>query len=405
MTYDEALSFIHSVLKFGSKLGLTNISELLRRLGDPQDKIRTIHVAGTNGKGSTSAMIAKILECQGYKTGLFTSPYIEDFRERIQINSEMISKEKLAELTGVVKQVCDDMVKDGFNHPTEFEVVTAIGFLYFANCDYAVIEVGLGGRLDATNVLKSPLVSVITLIDYDHTEYLGGTLAEIAYEKCGIVKPGVPVVTYGYQDDEALKVIEDSSKSNGSELYVAQRENRYNGIPIFPVMKGDHQKKNMQTVLETIRVLKKLGVEISDTSVINGIEGTQFIGRFEYIDSNLVIDGAHNSSGMKTFCDAVKELEYDRLIVVCGMLEDKSYCECAELIKDIADVIIATEPDSPRKLSAFKFADVLGTDLCFENPIDAVNYAKAIADDEDLIAVCGSLYLIGGIRLNFNVLK
>ena len=194
MNYEEAIAFIHSVLKFGSKLGLVNITELMRRLGDPQDKIKTIHVAGTNGKGSTSAMISKILELQGYKTGLFTSPYIEDFCERMQINSKNIPHDTLANLTERVKKVCSEMVADGFNHPTEFEVVTAIGFLYFADCDYAVIEVGLGGRLDATNVLKNPILSVITLIDYDHTEYLGETLPEIAYEKCGIIKPGVPSI-------------------------------------------------------------------------------------------------------------------------------------------------------------------------------------------------------------------
>lgn len=403
MNYDEALAFIHSVLKFGSKLGLANISELMRRLGNPQDKIKTIHVAGTNGKGSTSAMLAKILECQGYKTGLFTSPYIEDFCERIQINSEMIDRDTLARLTYKVKAVCDSMVEDGFNHPTEFEVVTAIGFLYFAECDYAVIEVGLGGRLDATNVLKAPVLSVITFIDYDHTEYLGETLAEIAYEKCGIIKPGVPVVSYPYQADEALGVIQKSAVEKNSKLYIAKAENKYNGIPIFPSMLGEHQKKNMQTVLEAVRVLKEYGCEISDVSVVNGIEKTKFIGRFEYIDDNLIIDGAHNSSGMKTFCDTVRECKYNRLIVVCGMLGDKSYEECAEMVSEVADVLIATEPDNPRKLPAEKFAEVLGTDLYFQSPLEAVSYAKAILEEGDLIAVCGSLYLIGEIRQKFRI--
>lgn len=401
MNYSEAIDFIHSVLKFGSKLGLTNITELMKRLGDPQDKIKTIHVAGTNGKGSTSAMIAKVLECQGYRTGLFTSPYIEDFCERMQINSENIPHDVLAELTERVKKVCDEMVADGFNHPTEFEVVTAIGFLYFADCDYAVIEVGLGGRLDATNVLSKPLLSVITLIDYDHTEYLGETLSEIASEKCGIIKRGVPVVSYGYQNPEALSVIKSAADERGCMLSVAEQSSFYHGFPVKPSMIGVHQIRNMQTVLEAVRVLTELGVEISDASVINGIEKTSFMGRFEFIDKNLVIDGAHNLSGMQTFCDAVKMLTYNRLIIVSGMLSDKSYSECAKLIREIADVIIATEPDSPRKLKAEDFATELGCNVWFEDSFEAVDYALAVADEGDIVAVCGSLYLIGGIRQKY----
>ncbi len=401
MNYDEAIGFIHSVLKFGSKLGLTNITELMNRLGNPQDRIKTIHVAGTNGKGSTSAMLSEILSEEGYKTGLFTSPYIEDFCERMQINGKNIPHDELARLTKRVKAVCEDMVADGFNHPTEFEVVTAIGFLYFADCDYAVVEVGLGGRLDATNVLSSPLVSVITLIDYDHTEYLGNTLSEIAFEKCGIIKPGVPVVTYGFQPEEALSVIEKTADERGCSLTVSKDRLSYNGFEVSPSMKGEHQIKNMQTVLSVVDVLKALGVRISDKSVVNGIKNTSFMGRFEFIDENLVIDGAHNISGMKTFCDTVKNCNYERLIVVCGMLSDKSYGECAKLLKETADVIIATEPDNPRKLDAKDFAEVLGTDVWFEAPKEAVLYAKAAAREGDLIAVCGSLYLIGEIRQKF----
>lgn len=401
MDYCEAIDYIHSVLKFGSKLGLCNITELMRRLGNPQEKIKTIHVAGTNGKGSTSAVLAEILKRQGYRTGLFTSPYIEDFCERMKINGKNIPHDKLAELTAAVKKQCDEMVKDGFNHPTEFEVVTAIGFLYFSDCDYAVIEVGLGGRLDATNVLKNPLLSVITLIDYDHTEYLGETLSEIAYEKCGIIKPGIPVVTYHYQPEEALEVIKDTCAERGCMLKISESTDKYKTYPIKPSLKGVHQLKNMQTVMAAVEVLIGLGVEISDKAVLSGIERTEFIGRFEFIDDNIVIDGAHNPSGIKALCECLSDVDYERKIIVCGMLADKNYKECASLIKSAGDVLIATEPDNPRKLDAEKFADELSTDLYFENSSEAVEYAKAIAREGDLICVCGSLYLIGGIRRNF----
>lgn len=401
MEYSEAIDYIHSILKFGSKLGLENITELMRRLGNPQDKIKTVHVAGTNGKGSTSAVLAEILRRQGYKTGLFTSPYIEDFCERMRIDGENISHEKLAELTETVRRCCDEMTADGFNHPTEFEVVTAIGFLYFADCDYAVIEVGLGGRLDATNVLKAPLLSVITLIDYDHMEYLGETLSEIAFEKCGIIKPGVPVVTYPEQPKEVLEVIKDTCAERGCSLEIAESTDKYKTYPIKPSLFGAHQLKNMQTVMAAVSVLKEIGVEISDKAVLSGIERTEFIGRFEFIDDNIVIDGAHNPSGVRALCDCLEAASCDRLIIVCGMLADKNYTECAEMFKKTGDVLIATEPDNPRKLSAERFAEALSTDLYFDNPSDAVNYAKAIAREGDLICVCGSLYLIGEIRHDF----
>lgn len=401
MEYSEAIDYIHSILKFGSKLGLTNITELMRRLGNPQNNFKAIHVAGTNGKGSTSVMLSEILRRQGYKTGLFTSPYIEDFCERIQINGENISHDELARLTEIVKSHCDEMVRDGFNHPTEFEVVTAIGFLYFAYCDYAVIEVGLGGRLDATNVLTKPALSVITLIDYDHMEYLGDTLTEIAYEKCGIIKPGVPVVTYPRQPLEALNVIENICKERGCELTIAENTEKYKSYTLKPSLLGNHQIKNMQTVISAVSVLTQNGTEICDTAVISGIERTQFIGRFEFIDKNIVIDGAHNPSGVSALCDCLREQKFDRIILVCGMLADKNYKECAEMLKNVGDVLIATEAPNPRKLDAKDFAEVLSTDLYFQNPQEAVNFAKAMAREGDLICVCGSLYLIGSIRREF----
>jgi len=198
MNYDEALDYIFGTLKFGSKLGLHNIGVLLKLMGDPQKKLKFVHVAGTNGKGSTTAFISSILTEAGYKTGVFISPYIQRFTERMRIGSEEISRDELAEITGFVKENVDKMIAMGENHPTEFEIVTAIAFEYFYrnNCDVVVLEVGLGGRFDSTNIIDTPLVAVITTISFDHTDRLGNTLPQIAFEKAGIIKPGGTVVRF-----------------------------------------------------------------------------------------------------------------------------------------------------------------------------------------------------------------
>ena len=214
MDYQEAIDFIHSTYKFGSKLGLSNIAKLTELLGNPQDSYKIIHIAGTNGKGSTSNMIHDVLMAAGYKTGLFISPYLEEFTERIQINKVYIDKESLARITSLVKEKIEIMLKEGSNHPTEFEVVTAIGFKYFQEqkIDFLVLEVGLGGRFDATNVVSNTLVSVITSISYDHMEYLGDTLEKIAFEKAGIIKENSIVVIYP-QEANIVNTIIDIAKA------------------------------------------------------------------------------------------------------------------------------------------------------------------------------------------------
>jgi len=220
MNYKEALDYIHGTYKFGSKLGLENIKYLLDLLGNPHRKLKIIHVAGTNGKGSTCSYIHSILKEAGYTVGLYTSPYLEEFTERIRINGEDIPKDKLANITAIVKEKIDIMVKEGKNHPTEFEVVTALAFYYYAeeNVDFVVLEVGLGGRLDATNVVENPLVSVITPIGLDHTEYLGDTLDKIAYEKGGIIKERGFVVCYP-QEEEVMEVFKNLCKERNSKLF------------------------------------------------------------------------------------------------------------------------------------------------------------------------------------------
>ena len=222
MTYEDALTFIHGTYRFGSKLGLENIKTLMEKLGNPQDQLKFIHIAGTNGKGSTAAMLSQMLMAAGYKTGLYTSPYLERFNERIQVNRKNIEDRAVAETAEKVRNEIQAMVADGHNHPTEFEVVTAMAFVYFKQmaCDVVVLEVGMGGRLDATNVIKSPLLSVITPLDMDHTDYLGDTIEAIAYEKAGIIKDRSPVVVHP-QVHSVERILEDICSERGSALTFA----------------------------------------------------------------------------------------------------------------------------------------------------------------------------------------
>ena len=305
MNYNEALSYIHGTYKFGSKLGLENIKYLLELLGNPHMDLKVIHVAGTNGKGSTSTFINSMLIEEGYKVGLFTSPYLEEFTERIRINGNNMPKDDLAEVTELVKLKVEVMLANGRQHPTEFEIVTAIAMLYYKmkKVDYVVLEVGLGGRLDSTNVIENTLVSVITPIALDHTEYLGDTLDKIAYEKGGIIKKNSCVVAHP-QEKEAMKVIENISAEKESTLTIAPVETikikKYDEFGItFDVniegvefndyeieLLGKHQVNNATVALTTIMALKKYHkIDVSEKSIRNGLKKAKLKGSIFYIES------------------------------------------------------------------------------------------------------------------------
>lgn len=408
MTIEQAMDFIHGTEKFGSVLGLDSVGELLRRLDNPQQKLRFIHVAGTNGKGSTCTMLARCLTKQGYRTGLFTSPYLEDFRERIRVDGEMIAPDRLAALTHRVAQACHDMVAEGWAHPTEFELVTALGFLYFLEqrCELVVLEVGLGGRFDATNIIPAPLVAVICVIARDHMEQLGETLPEIAGEKCGIIKPGSRVVCYGQQPEEALHTIRSCTEQVGVPLYLPSPEDvvlqeqgvfSYHSFTISLPLLGAHQIQNALTVLTTVEALRDCGLQIDTEKVEQAIGTVTFAGRIEQVRENLWLDGAHNRSGMEALCKTLQE-QNRRIVAVCGMLRDKEYEACAALLADVADVIVTTEPANPRKLPAEEFARVFSTPWFESDPQKALALAESLAHEDDLICVCGSLYLLGEIR-------
>ena len=424
MDYIQALDYIHGTWKFGTKLGLENISYLLQLLGNPHRKPRCIHIAGTNGKGSVAAMVASILEKAGYKTGLFISPYLEDFRERIQINRNYIPKDDLTRLTNAVKQKVEQMLAEGRPHPTEFEVVTAIGFCYFAeqNVDYAVIEVGLGGRLDSTNVID-PLVSVITSVDYDHKDILGDTLAQIAYEKAGIIKPGRPVVVYP-QQDEAMDVIKQVCQQRQSSLievsysdieaiddsidgqHFNYNKGKWTFNRLYIPLLGKHQLMNAATAITAVLVLREyMGVAISDKAIPEGLSVTEWPGRLELVHRQpyVLLDGAHNPQGAQSLADAIKNyFPHNRVIMVLGILADKDVNAILEVLVPLAAYIITTRPDSPRAMEAERLLLLVKEMNVQGQAIDSIECAVKtsldMAEPDDLVVISGSLYLIGRVR-------
>lgn len=416
---------IHEFNRFGMVLGLDRMEELLRRLGNPQDDLKVIHVAGTNGKGSVSKYLEEGLSACGYKMGLYTSPYIETFNERIRYAGADISDEDLEYYGQKVVSAAEAMVADGLDSPTEFEVVTAIAFLYFAGrqADITILEVGLGGIGDSTNVVKSPLASVITSISYDHMAQLGSSLAEIAVNKAGIIKTGCPVIANVPQRD-AAKIIARKAYAMGSRLYdisgiraavsdetpFSQRvsmelyEKSYSDVEISMV--GRHQVENLKTALATLEILRKSGaVKLDREALYEGLKRARQPGRFEVIseDPLVIIDGAHNEAGAQALQETmVQHFAGKKILLVAGILADKEIDSIVKFLTKITDHIIVTEPDNPRKLAAEKLAEhVADFGVAAEAVSDveaAVHRAKELADGYDVILFAGSLYLIGDVR-------
>lgn len=416
---------IHEFNRFGMVLGLDRMEELLRRLGNPQDDLKVIHVAGTNGKGSVSKYLEEGLSACGYKMGLYTSPYIETFNERIRYDGADISDEDLEYYGQKVVSAAEAMVADGLDSPTEFEVVTAIAFLYFADrqADITILEVGLGGIGDSTNVVKSPLASVITSISYDHMAQLGSSLAEIAVNKAGIIKTGCPVIANVPQRD-AAKIIARKAYAMGSRLYdisgiraavsdetpFSQKvsmelyEKSYSDVEISMV--GRHQAENLKTALATLEILRKSGaVKLDREALYEGLKRARQPGRFEVIseDPLVIIDGAHNEAGAQALQETMAQhFAGKKILLVAGILADKEIDSIVKFLTKITDHIIVTEPDNPRKLAAEKLAEhVAEFGVAAEAVPDveaAVHSAKELADDYDVILFAGSLYLIGDVR-------
>ena len=381
------------------------LEKLLVHLGNPQNHLRIVHIAGTNGKGSTAAMLAEILKSAGYRCGLFMSPYIERFNERIRINGEEIPDEELAEIITTLKDTIER-----YDAPvSEFALDTAAAFCWFSRqkCDFVVLETGLGGRLDATNVIKNPLVTVLTAIGMDHMQYLGNSLEEIAGEKCGILKTGCPVVSYPLQEKSVQNVIVNRAKELNAPLFVAKEPVFVNHKICYEEkeyelgLSGEFQAYNAATVLETIGVLKIAGIDISDDAIEEGLENAKNFARFERLWSNIILDGGHNVPAAKALISSLMA-ENKPLYFCIAMMEDKDWKGFLGEIISVAKGIVFTEVPMPRccpvnRLSAFIETSKIKTAV-EENPFLAIEKAKEMAGEEGVVCICGSLYLAGYVR-------
>ncbi len=411
MNYEQSLEYIHSISWCFCKPGLDRIRELCTRLGEPQRGMRFIHVAGTNGKGSFCSMLSKILEKQGLRVGLFTSPYIRFFNERMQINSSPISNAELAELTTLVRPYAEAMT----DKPTEFELISAIAFEYFKRnaCDIVVLEAGMGGRLDSTNIIDAPVLSVITGVALDHTAFLGDTVEKIAAEKAGIIKRGAPVL-YGGTDKGALEAIRQAADKADSELFCTD----YDALTVrsatlegtrfdFGAWKnvdikllGLYQPRNAASVLCAVEILRKCGMDISDSAVREGLLSARWQARFEIISRKplTLFDGAHNPEGIDSAIASIKHYFGDgRVYVLSGVLADKDYEYITERICEVADRVFTMTPNNPRALPAEKYAKEFNKRSAradaYSTLGDAYSAARASAAENGYALVClGSLY-------------
>ena len=412
MTYEEALTYIHSVTWKGSRPGLERITELLSRLGDPQDQLKFIHVAGTNGKGSFCAMTDAVLRASGYHTGLFVSPYIKEFNERICVDGAPIGDDELAEATAIVKPHAEAMV----DAPTEFELITAIGLVHFVRkkCDVIVLETGMGGRLDSTNIIKSPLLTVITGIAMDHMAFLGDTVEKIAAEKAGIIKEGTPVL-WGGRDKAARKVIEARAAECGVSFHATEdtpltvREMTLSGTAAdygewqnvhIPLL-GTYQPRNLANVLCAVPLLREAGLSLSDEAVRKGLSAVRWPGRFEKMceDPLILSDGAHNPEGVDAAVDSIKTyFGEEKVLLLSGVMADKDYDGMVATLAPVAAEAFTLTPDNPRSLPAADFAEAFRRGgvpaASFETVEDAVRAAVARAREtgKPLVSL-GSLYM------------
>ena len=419
MTYEETLAKIDTYQRFSRRPGLERMAALLSVLGNPQEKLKFVHVAGTNGKGTVCTLISSVLTAAGYKTGLYLSPHVCDFCERIQLCGKLIPRLEFENAAERVFFAADKLGQNGIK-VNFFEVVTAIAMMWFAEkqCDVVVLEVGLGGRFDATNVIKTPLVSVIVSISLDHTEVLGNTVAEIAGEKCGIIKRGCPVVCSPEEPPEALEVIRAEAGKCESHLTEASLHNikilnsnlagtelLYGKNKLNLPFIGAHQIRNAATALAVLNILKGMGWNISSAALRNGFTAARLPARLEVLSREppVLIDGAHNPGGTAALASALRYYLHGRKIfAIMGMMADKDTKSAVENLSAIFTKVFAAAPPSPRAMDAEAFASLwrqAGTPAqAAENGRKALQMAFSELGENDAIVICGSLYLAGELR-------
>lgn len=412
MTYSQAMHYIHDRKAHSAKPGLHRITALLEQLGNPHKGLPLLHIAGTNGKGSTATMLATVLQKAGYKTGCFTSPFIYDFRERYTINGQMISQEKLAELAQQVQTAEEILIAGGMEQATEFDIVTAIGFLFFKECDITVLEVGMGGRFDATNVIEAPLASVICSISMDHTEYLGNTVEQIAFEKSGIIKQGRPVILYNNNPPEAVAVIAEQCKKKNAPLVIGEKAhllesnengNRfiYKGNEYTISLNGAHQINNAVTVIETLEHLKTAGLlTYTKEQLQDGLSSAYIPSRLECIckEPYIFVDGGHNREGIDVLLKAMDTIEaLKNPVIIFGMMKDKPYQYAVQKLALRAKAFITVQPPLPRAMTAYDLKNM--ADLFCDDCTACNSYAEAAIlakeKNDGGILVAGSLYMAG----------
>ena len=421
MDIKEALEYIDGMQWFGSKPGLTRVSALLNKSGDPQKKLKFVHIAGTNGKGSCAAMTASVLRAAGYRTGLFTSPYLARFSERMQINGQEIEDSELAGLVSELKPIAEAMD----DHPTEFELITALAMLWFSRqrCDIVVLEVGLGGRLDATNIIDAPEAAVIMNIGLDHTKVLGDTVELIAAEKAGIIKPGCDCVLY-QQSQSVERVVEDRCRELNARLHKADfsRINRefdslegqvftYRGDAYAIPLLGMNQLKNAAVVVELANVLRGRGWKISQEDLEHGLYAVSWPARFELVHDApyFVVDGGHNPQCATVVVENLENyFPHKRRVLLVGVLADKDYPELCRILSAAADEFVCVTPNySERALPAEALAEELRqydkrVTVC-SSVEEGVAAAMDAAGHDGMVCAVGSIYISGAVRACFGL--
>lgn len=424
MNYNDVIDYINKIEVLGSQPGLARINKLLEYLGNPEKDLKVIHVAGTNGKGSICSMLQFILMNAGYKVGMYTSPHLEKYNERMKINNKDISDKDFANIGEKVIKGAQKCVKDGIGHPTVFECITAMAFLYFyeKKVDFLVLEVGLGGRLDATNVIEKPLVSVISSIGMDHQDFLGDNIESIAFEKGGIIKKNSTTVLY-FPNRLVYNVINEICQKMNSTLYYNSNINikdlkynlermffsietdlyAYNDLELSLI--GEHQVYNAATVLTVIELLRRQGITISEDSIRKGLKECYWPGRLELISREplFILDGTHNEESAQALSQFLNNnLKDKNITLIIGILRDKPYKKILELILPFVKRVIVTEPDNLRKLTAGELAKEIKAYpveivICPDIK-EALLLAEKLVLKEDVILCAGSLYLIGKIK-------